>query len=526
MKKILIPTTILIIAIISFLAITFSNNNTESDKTELAGNTTVTPDTKATLMPSSTTPAPTKTATATNIPTLIPTATIMPTNAPTLVPTPVPTLAPTIVPTKAPTLVPAKTTKPTVKPTTKPTVAPTKKPVGGDDPFTLYLGKGGYTKPSVYGPYLNAEQLQVVKKHQEEFKKKYIKDSMTDYEKVRIIHDYLATNIVYRHWIYDYANSAYGVFEYGGGACSGFARAFKALCDVCDIPCYYVHTEGDDNHQWNYVKIDGKWYETDLTISVGCGNDGGFLLGGDIDTVKGAPTLSSTSYHTVEDYNKAIKASIERQLKENNLTYIYDGNDDDYEYEFTEYIEFETYYKGDLGMRHIDDIVNNLITETQDYIKANPCAPNQEYIVSVSLEGHKSTHTLKYYRIYFYLFLYDKEGYFLDEQIIMDNMLQGAQEASTATFILEPKLAKEYAQYLEDSTSNGIYYRYEDLELSGDYDAVLKALRNTTGEHFKGYDDSAAFYVSAYIHDAYVYNGELYLNVALLENYASDYTKD
>ena len=545
MKKLIIPSIILLIAALSFIAVNHFNNDSKKDPNTKIENSV--PSNNAVSTPASTIPtmnnAITQQPVATTTPTVAPTdATIIspivvPTGGPNVVTTTSPaittTIAPTTDATKTPTKAPTTkaTTKPTVKPTSKPTKKPTvtatKKPANGDDPFTVYLGKGGYTKPSVYGPYLNAEQLQVVKKHQQEFKKKYIKDSMSDYEKVRIIHDYLAENVVYRHWEYDYANTAYGVFEYGGGACSGFARAFKALCDVCDVPCYYVHSEEDD-HQWNYVKIDGKWYEMDLTWSVGCGSDAGFLQGG-VCTIKGGPTISKTPYLSSEDYMKVIKSTTEQYLKSNKLEFTYDDTSNKYKYEFTDYIDFNTIYKGDLGLRQIDAKVKELISEVTSYIKANPCASNQKYVVNVYLDSLEASDRLHYFKIGFSLFLYDTEGYFLDKQIIEKNMLQGVKEASTANFILEPKLGEEYNQYVNGTAPDGTYYyyyRYKKFELSGDYDAVLKALRNASGDYFKGYDDSVSFYIYPYINDAYVYNGELYLDIALLEKLVLDDTYD
>ncbi len=40
----------------------------------------------------------------------------------------------------------------------------------------------------------------------------------------------------------------------------------KALCDAIGVPCYYVHANKkalNPSHQWNQVKVDGKWYIVD-----------------------------------------------------------------------------------------------------------------------------------------------------------------------------------------------------------------------------------------------------------------------
>lgn len=53
-----------------------------------------------------------------------------------------------------------------------------------------------------------------------------------------------------------------------GPVCEGYARAFKVLCDSANIPCVLVDgstNNPSENHMWNYVMIDGKWYAVDAT---------------------------------------------------------------------------------------------------------------------------------------------------------------------------------------------------------------------------------------------------------------------
>ena len=41
-----------------------------------------------------------------------------------------------------------------------------------------------------------------------------------------------------------------------------YAHCFKFLCDLEGIPCIFVHSE---NHQWNMVYIEGKWWHVDVS---------------------------------------------------------------------------------------------------------------------------------------------------------------------------------------------------------------------------------------------------------------------
>ena len=45
----------------------------------------------------------------------------------------------------------------------------------------------------------------------------------------------------------------------------------KALCDGIGVPCYYVHANSrasNPSHQWNFVKVGGKWYVLDAQSGV------------------------------------------------------------------------------------------------------------------------------------------------------------------------------------------------------------------------------------------------------------------
>lgn len=68
-----------------------------------------------------------------------------------------------------------------------------------------------------------------------------------------------------------YAHDAAGVLLAGEAVCDGYAKSFKMLCDLYDIPCIIVSGEaiqGDEAeaHAWNYVQMeDGYWYAVDTT---------------------------------------------------------------------------------------------------------------------------------------------------------------------------------------------------------------------------------------------------------------------
>ena len=62
--------------------------------------------------------------------------------------------------------------------------------------------------------------------------------------------------------------SAYGALIEGKTVCSGYAMAYKALCDYLDLECYVIVGEqGGEGHAWNMVKIDGEKYYVDCSFA-------------------------------------------------------------------------------------------------------------------------------------------------------------------------------------------------------------------------------------------------------------------
>ena len=130
--------------------------------------------------------------------------------------------------------------------------------------------QGSYTAgtQSVYGPSLSQEQLNAVAQATANFKTAYITDNMDNDQKIKAAHDFLVNNVSYIDWNKgEGANTAYGALVKGQAACSGYARAFKALCDSMDVSCYYIHadaTAGNPSHQWNMVEYNDGYYFIDV----------------------------------------------------------------------------------------------------------------------------------------------------------------------------------------------------------------------------------------------------------------------
>lgn len=95
-----------------------------------------------------------------------------------------------------------------------------------------------------------------------------IADGMTEYEKVKAIHDYIIINTSYdtSSELPDSSFSPEGVLLKGVAVCQGYAETFKLFMDYLGIDCQIIKGYADNvSHAWNIVKIGGEWYNIDVT---------------------------------------------------------------------------------------------------------------------------------------------------------------------------------------------------------------------------------------------------------------------
>ena len=98
------------------------------------------------------------------------------------------------------------------------------------------------------------------------------KKSGNTVQDIRMVHNYLVDNISYDSTIsHENIYNIYGALVNEEAVCEGYARSFKYLMDGLGIPCVLVigtgtNSEGQtEDHAWNYVEVDGKWYAVDTT---------------------------------------------------------------------------------------------------------------------------------------------------------------------------------------------------------------------------------------------------------------------
>lgn len=95
----------------------------------------------------------------------------------------------------------------------------------------------------------------------------------SDYEKVLGVYEYVINNTVYDLSCYE--QSLVPVCTQGRGVCAGYQRTTQYMLQQLGITCFNV--SGAD-HGWNYVMVDGEWYQLDTTWGDPLTDDGSQVL--------------------------------------------------------------------------------------------------------------------------------------------------------------------------------------------------------------------------------------------------------
>lgn len=104
-----------------------------------------------------------------------------------------------------------------------------------------------------------------------------ISKDMSEYERVKAIHDWIVINVQYdyaglqNNTISQTAYNADGALRYKLAVCQGYAEAFQLLCAKAGVQAQMMYGEAGNNvdgwqsHAWNVVRINGEWYQIDCT---------------------------------------------------------------------------------------------------------------------------------------------------------------------------------------------------------------------------------------------------------------------
>ena len=137
-------------------------------------------------------------------------------------------------------------------------------PTPSEPEATIPSSAPGWSKvPSFVGSSLSEKEMAV------KVVECIISSSMSDFEKALEIHDWLIFNVDYDHSYSNYY--AKNAFVDRRCVCQGYAEAFELMAEAAGLDATFVSGVGTnsdgrtESHAWNQVKINGSWYNVDVT---------------------------------------------------------------------------------------------------------------------------------------------------------------------------------------------------------------------------------------------------------------------
>lgn len=85
------------------------------------------------------------------------------------------------------------------------------------------------------------------------------------FEQVKYLHDAVTEMTEYTKSGPSYKAEADGPLLHGVALCEGYSKAFMYLCQSVGIECICVSGYAGEGHMWNMLKLDGEWYNMDVT---------------------------------------------------------------------------------------------------------------------------------------------------------------------------------------------------------------------------------------------------------------------
>ena len=138
---------------------------------------------------------------------------------------------------------------------------------------------GGYEQNGLYylcltytiTYYTTAEQEQAVTDRLNDLMPTLTNSTMTDYQKVQAIYDYICANVTYDNAhlnddTYKLKYTAYGALIDGTSVCQGYAVLLYRMALMANVDCRLISGNGNGGrHAWNIMKLGGKYYNADAT---------------------------------------------------------------------------------------------------------------------------------------------------------------------------------------------------------------------------------------------------------------------
>lgn len=159
--------------------------------------------------------------------------------------------------------------------------------------------------------------------------------TMTELEKLKAIHDWMINYAEYDTVGYNSGNvsesshTAKGFIENKTAVCDGYSETFLLLTQKAGFECVIVtgvafNGTDDENHAWNQVKMDGKWYNVDVTwddpvVTTASNTDNltyrYFLIPDSVMNTNHSPASACNSCTTDQPAGELISMTLDEELR-------------------------------------------------------------------------------------------------------------------------------------------------------------------------------------------------------------------
>lgn len=156
-----------------------------------------------------------------------------------------------------------------------------------------------YLETKAQSDYVTAQARKIVAK--------LVKPGMSDFQKEKLLHDYIATYVSYDDSLRKY--TAYEALKTGEAVCQGYALLTYRLMDEAGIPVRIVSGSVSTGlHAWNKVKLGGQWYNVDTTWDSQNGLDYSYFNVSDAELKRDHKWTQGDLPAATADYRTTLKA--------------------------------------------------------------------------------------------------------------------------------------------------------------------------------------------------------------------------
>ncbi|MFI3329278.1 MAG: transglutaminase domain-containing protein [bacterium] len=154
-----------------------------------------------------------------------------------------------------------------------------------DNPIYYFISKTIKTTSYENNPHLHSMLLYVNEEYSSKSVRDYynqiieeyfiecivlVENATTDLEKCLLLHDKIILSVDYNYNFDDWSYNILGVVAKQGPVCESYSETYSMLLTYFDIPCYLVtgvayQNNSSENHAWNLIQIENKWYWVDVT---------------------------------------------------------------------------------------------------------------------------------------------------------------------------------------------------------------------------------------------------------------------